>query len=118
MPFYKFAQPARMLETFGFRKSNSTAAIKIITRKTRCEVNMIMPDILIACRFIVLPCRNSITVVNVFHGKRNCPRHFVDIRHIFDRQVKYIFKMTIGDNQQVYGVLSPSAKRKESRHCL
>lgn len=74
---------------------------------------MIMPDILIAGRFIVLPGRNTVTLIYRLHRKGRCACQPVYIRNQLNRKIINVFKMDIGNHQYIDQVFArrPSPRK-------
>ncbi len=79
-------------------------------------MQMIMPDILVARRFVVLTKSDAITVVDCFHGKRNIFGTRVNVRAKSDRKVIDVFVVFIWDNQNMPEIVGHIVQTHESRH--
>lgn len=76
-------------------------------------MQMVMPNILIAIGFVVLARRDSGAVVGIFHGKCHALGGFMDRLGQCGRQIENIFKVCVGDHQDVSLVVGPPAAGNE-----
>jgi len=90
--------------------------IQVISFISGKNMQVIVPHILIACWFIVLPCRDAVAVVDLFEGQSNCLREILDAMSTRLREVIEILEMFIGDNQDMPFVVRPPHWSDKSRH--
>lgn len=93
-------------------------AIQIIPIVARRHMKMVVPNILIACRFIVLARRYAIAVKCSFHGDRYGLCCGVDGGGKFSRQGVQVLMMCIGDDQRVAGVVGPLVRTDHGQYMV
>lgn len=77
---------------------------------------MIMPHVLIACRFIVLARRYAIAIINLLHNKRETTSGIVNVRSHFQRQVENVLEVLIGNDNNVSLIVRPLMQTDECRY--
>lgn len=71
------------------------------------DVQMIMPNVLVACRFIVLSCGDSIAMIRRFHRQGDLLRRSVNLCGEMNRQIINVLVVVIGDDDDVTLIVCP-----------
>lgn len=77
-------------------------------------MEVIVPHILISSRFIVLPRRDSLTLIDVLEGKSDFFGNILNVMSIQWRQVIEILEMLIGNNEDMPFIVGPPPRGDKS----
>lgn len=100
--------------THMFRRYLEFGAGKTIANIAGINMQMIMPHILAACRFVVLPQGDPVALVNCFHGEGDLFGARVNVRAERNGKIIDVFVMRIGNNQHVPGIVGRIMQAHES----
>lgn len=79
-------------------------------------MQVVVPHVLISCRFVVLARRYAIATINLFHNKCETTSGIVNLRSHFQRQVEDILEVLIGNDKDVPLIVRPLMRTNECRY--
>ncbi len=116
MLFKVVTKPLRVPDTLFQRGELFPRCIELVPVESRKDVQVIVPDILIPGRFVVLPGRDAVTMVNGFQREGHSFRHPVDSVRDPKGQFVDILVVIPGDDEHMAGIVGPPVSADEGKN--
>ena len=102
-----------MFGSLSARHKLTGSPVKIVIFITWCYVQVIMPDILVASGFVVLPGGYTVAGINLFHGDRQTFCHSMNVRREPQGQIVNILIMFIRYDNDIAMIIWPLMRANE-----